>query len=54
LHEATALDTNQRLDLAARTREFVSSAFPQTVWFDGMMGLYEAMLTPSKRRAKAA
>jgi glycosyltransferase involved in cell wall biosynthesis len=54
LSEATTLDTRARLDLAARTREFVAAAFPQTAWLEGMMALYEAMLTPTKRQAKAA
>jgi glycosyltransferase involved in cell wall biosynthesis len=55
LREATELGTRQRLDLTFRTRDFMASAFQQATWFNSMMELYEAMLTPAKRHtAKAA
>jgi glycosyltransferase involved in cell wall biosynthesis len=54
LAEAISLGTDQRLDLAQRTRDFVAGAFPQATWFDAMIGLYESMLAPADRRKAAA
>lgn len=58
LREAVRLNTNQRLDLAQQTRDFVTQYFPQDLWFKGMMEMYEALINPqvstSMRTADAA
>jgi glycosyltransferase involved in cell wall biosynthesis len=54
MSEAIHLDTDQRLDLAARTHDFVAETFPQGAWFDGMMRLYESLLQPAERSARRA
>lgn len=53
LHEAIAMNTDQRLNLAERTHDFVASSFPQKAWFDGMMELYASLLYPSRQTARA-
>jgi len=54
LTEAAGLNTNQRLDLARRTRDFIAGNFPQTKWFNAMMDIYESLMSPAGRRRKAA
>lgn len=54
LEEAIGLDTAQRLELAARTRNFVTGHFPQASWFNGMMDLYESMAGLRAHPARAA
>lgn len=44
LDEATNMTTDQKLDLAARTRAFVAESFPQTAWSGAMFELYSGML----------
>ncbi len=41
IREAIHLNTEQRLDIAERTHNFIAETFPQGAWFNGMMGLYE-------------
>ena len=53
LREAIALNTDQRLNLAERTHDFVAGSFPQKAWFDGMMELYASLLYPSRQTARA-
>ncbi len=55
LREAVRLDTVQRLNLAGLTHDFIAGSFPQTLWFEGMMDIYEKLLTPAPQsRALAA
>lgn len=53
LHEAISMNTDQRLNLAQRTHNFVAETFPQQAWFDGMMELYASLLYPSRQTARA-
>jgi len=53
LREAINLTTEQRLNLADRTHNFVAETFPQAAWFDGMMELYSTLLYPSRQTARA-
>lgn len=53
LREAVAMTTDQRLNLAERTHDFVASGFPQKAWFDGMMELYSSLLYPSRQTPRA-
>ena len=53
MREAINLNTDQRLNLADRTHNFVAESFPQAAWFDGMMELYESLLYPSRQTARA-
>lgn len=48
LSEAIALSMNQRVDLAARTRTFVADHFPQSLWRESMMELYDSMAFPTR------
>jgi glycosyltransferase involved in cell wall biosynthesis len=54
LSEAMGFDTARRLDLTHRTRGFIGGAFPQANWFNSMMEIYDSLLIPATRRAKAA
>jgi glycosyltransferase involved in cell wall biosynthesis len=47
LRQAMHLTTEQRLDMAAATRDFVAEHFPQEVWFEAMTGLYDTLLRPA-------
>jgi glycosyltransferase involved in cell wall biosynthesis len=53
MREAINLNTDQRLNLAERTHDFVAMGFPQKAWFDGMMQLYQSLLYPSRETARA-
>ncbi|MDX2027451.1 MAG: glycosyltransferase [Alphaproteobacteria bacterium] len=55
LREAIHLDTEQRLGLAEHTRDFIAGTFPQDVWFQGIMEIYQSLLRlPAQVKAKAA
>ena len=54
LSQAVRLETDQRLALAAGTHDFIAENFPQASWLDGMLGLYDQMLHPSKRTQQSA
>ncbi|MFY9288642.1 MAG: glycosyltransferase [Alphaproteobacteria bacterium] len=54
LREAIDMQSIQRIDIAERTRNFIADAFPQSAWFENMMELYEVLLRPAARTAKAA
>jgi glycosyltransferase involved in cell wall biosynthesis len=47
IREAIRFDTEQRIEIADRTHNFIAETFPQGTWFNGMMGLYEEALKPS-------
>ncbi len=44
LNEALAMSPARRIDLALRTRDFVTNFFPMEYWRDSMFELYDAML----------
>lgn len=50
LREAAHMSTDQRVNLADNTRYFIEETFPQANWFNGIMGVYEALLYPSVSR----
>ena len=54
LLEAIQMTTDQRLDLAERTHNFIAENFPQGAWFEGMMGLYDRLLQPAERPSRQA
>jgi glycosyltransferase involved in cell wall biosynthesis len=57
LREAIRLDTQQRLDLAEATRNFIASTFPHAEWFEEIVGMYETLLgarTDARSEGKAA
>lgn len=45
LEESLAMSPARRIDLALRTRDFVTGFFPMEVWRDSMFELYDAMLS---------
>jgi glycosyltransferase involved in cell wall biosynthesis len=53
IREAINLNTDQRLTLAERTHDFIAESFPQQVWFEGMMEMYETLMQPPKRVARS-
>lgn len=44
LEESLAMSSARRIDLAVRTRDFVSGFFPMEFWRDSIFELYDAML----------
>jgi len=50
---AVRLDTEQRLNLAELTHNFIAETFPQYAWFDHMMHLYESLLRPAERTVRS-
>ena len=54
LRQIMALDNATRIDLTHRTRGFIGNTFPQANWFNSMMDMYDSILLPTPRRAKAA
>jgi glycosyltransferase involved in cell wall biosynthesis len=50
LSQAVRLDTNQRLALADCAHNFIADNFPQSMWFNGIMEIYERLLQPSARQ----
>lgn len=53
IREAVHMNTEQRLNVAGITHDFVAERFPQHAWFDGMMELYDSLLYPSRNTARA-
>jgi len=45
LREAAHMSTDQQVNLADNTRYFIEEKFPQANWFNGMMELYESLLS---------
>ncbi len=45
LEEALAMSSARRIDLAIRTRDFVTDFFPMDYWRDSLFELYDAMLS---------
>lgn len=46
LHDAASMSTDQQVNLAENTRYFIEDTFPQANWFNGIMELYEFLLSP--------
>ncbi|MGE4352181.1 MAG: glycosyltransferase [Bdellovibrionales bacterium] len=44
LQEALGMASARRVDLAIKTRDFVTETFPMELWRDSMFGLYDSML----------
>ncbi len=49
LRDAAHMNTDQRVNLADNTRYFIEETFPQANWFNGMMEIYESLMTPTRR-----
>ncbi len=54
LREALAMSAARRIDLALRTRAFISESFPMEAWRDGIFTLYGQMLSPAVATSPAA
>jgi glycosyltransferase involved in cell wall biosynthesis len=53
LREVINLDLRRRLDLARRASDFITDVFPQAVWFNGMMELYDSLTISAAGRKQA-
>ena len=53
MREAITMTTEQRLNVAANTHDFVAETFPQSAWFNSMMDMYDSQLRPVERTVRA-